>query len=237
MKRIIIIIMFFLTNFIYGGDYYYNNSVYADVLENGDLNELNWTIQNATYQDNQNIIYHYRFIWGFVQLNKTGLRLLRNTIYAKHGYIFNSPDLQEHFSQFSWYVGTKNNVDNELTENEKIIIDYIRRIENNYPLYIYRELIGYWIAKPYNGTFMRLYPNGIFYYYSAIENVSYHGFWFYENNILQLNINFEEINIISNFNFKGVNSGYIRYSNQKVFDDFFQKWTRESDYADYIPPG
>jgi hypothetical protein len=38
------------------------------------------------------------------------LRFIRNTIYARHGYAFNSIDLQEHFLRFNWYNGIKNNV-------------------------------------------------------------------------------------------------------------------------------
>lgn len=30
------------------------------------------------------------------------LRLLRNEIFARHGYIFQSEDLQQHFSQQAW---------------------------------------------------------------------------------------------------------------------------------------
>lgn len=31
------------------------------------------------------------------------LRILRNTVYARHGYIFKSKDLKEYFSRFDWY--------------------------------------------------------------------------------------------------------------------------------------
>lgn len=37
---------------------------------------------------------------------KEELRLMRNTIYARHGYTFQSRDLQEYFAQFDWYVPT-----------------------------------------------------------------------------------------------------------------------------------
>lgn len=36
-------------------------------------------------------------------LDKSQLRLLRNAIYAQYGYVFNSQDLQEFYSQFEWY--------------------------------------------------------------------------------------------------------------------------------------
>jgi uncharacterized membrane protein YvbJ len=36
-------------------------------------------------------------------LSKEQLRLARNEIYARHGYVFNSSDLQKYFSSKSWY--------------------------------------------------------------------------------------------------------------------------------------
>ncbi len=39
---------------------------------------------------------------------KKELRLLRNTIYAQHGYAFNSNDLNEYFAQFGWYMPDPN---------------------------------------------------------------------------------------------------------------------------------
>ena len=52
------------------------------------------------------------------------LRLLRNAIYARHGYRFKSTDLQEYFSQFSWYTPSTNDVSYSLTaiENENIML-------------------------------------------------------------------------------------------------------------------
>lgn len=39
-------------------------------------------------------------------LDTDQLRIARNEIFARHGYIFNSEDLTEYFSRFSWYEGT-----------------------------------------------------------------------------------------------------------------------------------
>lgn len=39
---------------------------------------------------------------------KADLRILRNTVYAQHGYVFNSADLQKHFNQFAWYMPNPN---------------------------------------------------------------------------------------------------------------------------------
>ena len=65
------------------------------------------------------------------QLDGQQLRILRNLIFAKHGYSFRSGDLHDYFSQFSWYYGVKTNVDNELTEIDLINIQKIISYENN----------------------------------------------------------------------------------------------------------
>lgn len=55
------------------------------------------------------------------------LRLLRNTVYAQHGYVFNSPDLMKYFSQFAWYLPDPNLKlqDIKLSEKEKEFLDKI----------------------------------------------------------------------------------------------------------------
>jgi hypothetical protein len=67
-----------------------------------------------------------------INFTKNDLRLLRNTIYAKYGYKFISNDLTNHFSQFSWYEGTKINVENELTYIDWENIRVINLLENYY---------------------------------------------------------------------------------------------------------
>lgn len=61
-------------------------------------------------------------------LSKNDLRILRNMIYAKHGYKFKSDDLKEFFRKFSWYKPQYTNVDAMLSdldlENIKLIQGY-----------------------------------------------------------------------------------------------------------------
>jgi len=40
---------------------------------------------------------------SFAKLNAKELRILRNTIFAHHGYVFKSGDLTKHFEGFAWY--------------------------------------------------------------------------------------------------------------------------------------
>jgi hypothetical protein len=64
--------------------------------------------------------------------SKEELRILRNTVYAQHGYAFKSTDLQDFFSQFEWYLPDPNlNMDQiALTEKEKSFLDEILKKEN-----------------------------------------------------------------------------------------------------------
>lgn len=57
------------------------------------------------------------------------LRLLRNTIFAAHGYIFRSKDLQEWFSKFEWYEPLTDNVDDYLTWVDTFNIAKIKKFE------------------------------------------------------------------------------------------------------------
>ena len=63
-------------------------------------------------------------------LNKEQLRILRNSIYAYHGYEFRSMDLLNYFNNQQWYKINKNFSENLLSINEKINIENIIREEN-----------------------------------------------------------------------------------------------------------
>lgn len=45
------------------------------------------------------------------KLSKKKLRLARNELYARHGYIFEDEELSEYFSDKDWYAGTINGDD------------------------------------------------------------------------------------------------------------------------------
>jgi len=61
--------------------------------------------------------------------SKEDLRLMRNEIYARHGYIFKSPDLKEYFSKYDWYKPRYENVEGQLSDIEKYNIELIKREE------------------------------------------------------------------------------------------------------------
>jgi hypothetical protein len=126
---------------------------------------------------------------SIIECDRSELRILRNAFYAKYGYIFSSPDLNDFFNQLDWYEGTMRNVESYLTADEKLCIARIQRIEANYPQYVDDNLVGYWAEMSnvshvdsdilwryfywldhknspdfdwYNH--IKIYPNGVFYF-------------------------------------------------------------------------
>ena len=62
-------------------------------------------------------------------LNKNQLRLLRNAIYASHGYSFKAEDLKEVFSFCSWYKINPNFSEDDFTEKECVYLKLIKLSE------------------------------------------------------------------------------------------------------------
>lgn len=68
------------------------------------------------------------------RLSKEELRLARNEVYARHGRMFNSEDLQQYFNSKSWYHGeilADRFDESVLNEYEKKNLDLIRDIEGS----------------------------------------------------------------------------------------------------------
>jgi len=61
--------------------------------------------------------------------SQSELRIMRNTIYAMHGYIFKTADMKEHFGNLSWYQARKNDVSSELSSIERKNVMLIQRYE------------------------------------------------------------------------------------------------------------
>ena len=57
------------------------------------------------------------------------LRIMRNEIYAKYGYIFKSEDLRNYFNKKSWYEPRFNDVSDQLTPIEKENVTIIKSME------------------------------------------------------------------------------------------------------------
>ena len=78
------------------------------------------------------------FYWGDINypdlilsnISKVDLIYLRNLIYAKHGYIFKSQDLQNLYESFSWYIRNPSFSEIEFSRGEKLLLDRIMRYED-----------------------------------------------------------------------------------------------------------
>lgn len=62
-------------------------------------------------------------------LRKLDLEILRNTIFARHGFSFSKKSVRQFFEQTSWYMPVSNNVDAELTDLERQNIALLQRFE------------------------------------------------------------------------------------------------------------
>lgn len=74
-------------------------------------------------------------------LSKADIYILRNLIFARHGFTFRDQKLREYFDSHSWYMPVYSDVKNQLTTVEKENIDLLLRYEQN--------------AKEYYDTFGR----------------------------------------------------------------------------------
>lgn len=64
------------------------------------------------------------------KLNLNELSILRNSIYAKYGYIFSNKEYNEYFKKFDWYKPTSRDIESKLTNVDKKNIKKIIDLEN-----------------------------------------------------------------------------------------------------------
>jgi hypothetical protein len=57
------------------------------------------------------------------------LRIMRNEIYARHGYTFQLEDMRKHFDKQGWYMAVSQDVSDNLTPIEKKNAELIKRYE------------------------------------------------------------------------------------------------------------
>ncbi|RBQ04553.1 YARHG domain-containing protein [Pedobacter miscanthi] len=69
-------------------------------------------------------------------LRKLDLQIIKNTIFARHGYAFKKQTFRNFFDPVEWYVPVKNNVDHDLTaienKNIKLLDRFTKYAEDNY---------------------------------------------------------------------------------------------------------
>jgi hypothetical protein len=118
-------------------------------------------------------------IFSLSQLDNRSLRLLRNMIYARHGYRFSSPDLTAFFSRFDWYNSRYNDVERFLTDIDKRHIQMIQSFENrneNLPNVVLNNPAGFWhdspaVAAGYGERFIFHPNNRLEFYFSQMRNM------------------------------------------------------------------
>ncbi|EPJ48557.1 MAG: hypothetical protein OFPI_29100 [Osedax symbiont Rs2] len=100
------------------------------------------------------------------------VRLARNEIFARHGYIFNSLDLQRHFKQYGWYQASTRSA--QLSVTERANVSFLLSSERQQPTPASPSDSGYIIADSavrllsnselshFNRSQLRLIRNEIF---------------------------------------------------------------------------
>lgn len=61
--------------------------------------------------------------------SKKDIRLMRNAIFARHGYIFKNKELADYFSTMDWYEPRYSDVTSKLTEIELKNIEFLKKHE------------------------------------------------------------------------------------------------------------
>ncbi|MEW5676136.1 YARHG domain-containing protein [Flavobacterium enshiense] len=64
-------------------------------------------------------------------LTKGDIYILRNSIFARHGFAFRDKQLRNYFENYDWYMPVFGDVKNELTEVEKKNVELLLRYEQN----------------------------------------------------------------------------------------------------------
>ena len=64
-------------------------------------------------------------------LNQQTLRLMRNEVFARHGYIFNDTELKNYFTSQSWYKPNPTFNPNQLNEFEQLFLKYLKDLEED----------------------------------------------------------------------------------------------------------
>ena len=106
-----------------------------------ELNDGNSTFERDSIDESE---YEYEYLrereitYADVEgKSEEELRLMRNYIYARRGYIFESEDLKEYFEHFSWYVPLYYDVTPRLSEIEKNNVNFIKEYETYFgPNYV-----------------------------------------------------------------------------------------------------
>ncbi|PWS27374.1 hypothetical protein DHW03_07085 [Pedobacter yonginense] len=109
-----------------------------DTLENGTID----TLGNSYYRSASEQIFKLNASTTILKekdlknLRKLDLQIIKNTIFARHGYAFKKNTYRQFFDPVEWYVPVASNVDKDLTaiesKNIKLIDRFVKYAEDNY---------------------------------------------------------------------------------------------------------
>ena len=100
--------------------YYYPDKLLVQLRADLDANQGRWQFTN------QKIVMEGQLH----RYSKSLLRLMRNEIYARHGYKFASADLAAYFAKTSWYSPVSDNSKVKLSALEQLNVSIIKRVED-----------------------------------------------------------------------------------------------------------
>jgi hypothetical protein len=63
------------------------------------------------------------------------LKIMRNEIYARHGYKFKTKDMADYFGALDWYVPQYDDVTSQVTDNKLLHTAQIKELEKSYEDY------------------------------------------------------------------------------------------------------
>lgn len=110
-------------------DYYSENEIkskkHTNVLLNSKQNNTN-KISNFNSTDEFNKIISLSDIKGKTSFE---LKIMRNEIFARHGYIFKTVDMKEYFNKQTWYSPKYEDVSSKLSTIEKKNIEFLKSNE------------------------------------------------------------------------------------------------------------
>lgn len=121
-----------------GGYFIYQNFIKKTETINYDTSVNN---ENSYYDNNaiDESEYEYEYLreremtyYDVEGKSAEELRLMRNYIFARRGYIFESEDLKEYFERFSWYVPLYYDVTPRLSDIEEYNVNFIKEWETNF---------------------------------------------------------------------------------------------------------
>lgn len=121
---------------------FFTNSITQNEETRFDQSPTHTTSISATRptQSETNITTGNKGLYGFTSerllteddlsnMTNNELKIMRNEIYARHGYIFKTKRMKEYFSTQPWYEGIYDDVSSMLSEIEVKNVEFIKRHE------------------------------------------------------------------------------------------------------------